>query len=31
MNKRKAWIEALENIFKDKNVVMPTESIYGEP
>ncbi|CEG72147.1 hypothetical protein RMATCC62417_07755 [Rhizopus microsporus] len=30
MNKRKAWIEALENIFKDKNVVMPTESIYGE-
>ncbi|KAG1463879.1 hypothetical protein G6F46_002587 [Rhizopus delemar] len=30
MNKRKAWIDALENIFKDKNLVMPTKSIYEE-
>ncbi|KAI8357306.1 histone acetyltransferases subunit 3-domain-containing protein [Choanephora cucurbitarum] len=28
MNKRKAWIDGLENIFKDKNSVMPHQSIY---
>ncbi|KAI8886072.1 hypothetical protein K501DRAFT_244821 [Backusella circina FSU 941] len=28
MTKRKAWIDALEGIFKDKNVIQPTESIY---
>ncbi|KAI8376236.1 histone acetyltransferases subunit 3-domain-containing protein [Radiomyces spectabilis] len=28
MEKRKTWINALEGIFKDKNLVMPTRSIY---
>jgi hypothetical protein len=30
MTKRKAWIDALEGIFKDKNVIQPTESIYHD-
>jgi hypothetical protein len=28
MGKRKAWVDALECIFKDKNLVMPSYSIY---
>lgn len=28
MTKRKAWIDALEGIFKDKNLIMPSRSIY---
>lgn len=28
MNKRKAWIDALDGIFQDKNMIMPTQSIY---
>ncbi|KAI7889177.1 histone acetyltransferases subunit 3-domain-containing protein [Mucor mucedo] len=30
MNKRKAWVDALEGIFKDKNLVRPTQSIFNE-
>ncbi|GAA5796595.1 hypothetical protein HPULCUR_001968 [Helicostylum pulchrum] len=30
MGKRKAWVDALEGIFKDKNLVMPSQSIYNE-
>lgn len=30
MGKRKAWVDALEGIFKDKNLVMPTRSIYND-
>ncbi|KAI8093981.1 histone acetyltransferases subunit 3-domain-containing protein [Thamnidium elegans] len=30
MGKRKAWVDALEGIFKDKNLVMPSRSIYNE-
>ncbi|KAI9342154.1 histone acetyltransferases subunit 3-domain-containing protein [Pilaira anomala] len=30
MGKRKAWVDALEGIFKDKNLVMPSRSIYDE-
>ncbi|KAI8994778.1 histone acetyltransferases subunit 3-domain-containing protein [Pilobolus umbonatus] len=30
MSKRKAWIDALEGIFKDKNLIMPSRSIYCE-
>jgi hypothetical protein len=30
MGKRKAWVDALDGIFKDKNLIMPTRSIYGE-
>ncbi|KAI8644755.1 histone acetyltransferases subunit 3-domain-containing protein [Parasitella parasitica] len=30
MTKRKAWINALEGIFNDKNLVMPTVSIFEE-
>jgi hypothetical protein len=28
MGKRKAWVDALEGIFKDKNLIMPSRSIY---
>jgi hypothetical protein len=31
MEKRKTWIQALGDIFKDKNMTMPTRSIYQEP
>ncbi|KAL7320010.1 Transcriptional regulator [Mucor circinelloides] len=30
MTKRRAWVNALEGIFKDKNLVMPTESIFED-
>lgn len=30
MGKRKAWVDALECIFKDKNLVMPSHSIYKD-
>jgi hypothetical protein len=30
MGKRKAWVDALEGIFKDKNLVMPTHSIFDD-
>ncbi|CEP17163.1 hypothetical protein [Parasitella parasitica] len=30
MTKRKAWVNALEGIFKDKNLVRPTVSIFEE-
>ena len=30
MGKRKAWVDALEGIFKDKNLVMPSHSIYDD-
>ncbi|KAI8986482.1 histone acetyltransferases subunit 3-domain-containing protein [Pilobolus umbonatus] len=30
MEKRKTWIDALGNIFKDKNLTMPSKSIYSE-
>ncbi|KAI9031030.1 histone acetyltransferases subunit 3-domain-containing protein [Phycomyces nitens] len=31
MEKRRTWINALGGIFKDKNLIMPTKSIYEEP
>lgn len=30
MDKRKTWINALGGIFKDKNMIMPTTSIYTQ-
>ncbi|KAI8380673.1 histone acetyltransferases subunit 3-domain-containing protein [Blakeslea trispora] len=30
MNKRKAWVDGLEGIFKEKNLIMPIESIYQQ-
>ncbi|CAO3626984.1 unnamed protein product [Mucor fragilis] len=30
MTKRRAWVNALEGIFKDKNLVMPTESVFED-
>ncbi|KAI8091854.1 histone acetyltransferases subunit 3-domain-containing protein [Thamnidium elegans] len=30
MDKRKTWINALGGIFKDKNLIMPTKSIYPQ-
>lgn len=30
MNKRKAWVDALEGIFKDKNLIMPSQSVFSE-
>lgn len=30
MDKRKTWINALGAIFKDKNMTMPTMSIYPQ-
>ncbi|GAA5816822.1 hypothetical protein MFLAVUS_010356 [Mucor flavus] len=30
MDKRKTWINALGSIFKDKNLIMPTKSIYSQ-
>lgn len=29
MEKRRTWINALGEIFKDKNLVMPSKSIYS--
>lgn len=30
MDKRKTWINALGSIFKDKNLIKPTKSIYSQ-
>jgi hypothetical protein len=30
MEKRKTWINALSGIFNDKNLIMPSKSIYDE-